>query len=236
MVWNSIALFLPGNMITLRAVSLRKCPISFPPQEVLQQGLAHILQFLRRTAVAQRPLSVHSTHTGLFFSQIYASTSLPVFVCILAYVYVYKCLCVFVWVCMCVCYPSPSVALHKKGWPASKIACCPGSASAVWLLFPRRWCVWLNWLMAQCEPVIFLAGWKWWITSGTALHPSLGLHVLNTLLNYVTEKSNWYRFGLKTACLSRNVWCCCTGTVIDLQLPAAQYIALPNVILLACLL
>ncbi|XP_053477635.1 leucine-rich repeat-containing protein 27 isoform X1 [Ictalurus furcatus] len=53
-----------GNMITLRALSLRNCPISFPPQEVLQQGLAHILQFLRRTAVAQRPLSVHSAHTA----------------------------------------------------------------------------------------------------------------------------------------------------------------------------
>ncbi|KAB5581570.1 hypothetical protein PHYPO_G00177240 [Pangasianodon hypophthalmus] len=54
-----------GNMITLRALSLRNCPVSFPPQEVLQQGLTHILQFLRRTAVAQRPLSVHSTHTAL---------------------------------------------------------------------------------------------------------------------------------------------------------------------------
>ncbi|KAK3554142.1 hypothetical protein QTP70_019074, partial [Hemibagrus guttatus] len=54
-----------GNTITLRALSLRNCPISFPPQEVLQQGLAHILQFLRRTAMAQRPLSVHSTHTEI---------------------------------------------------------------------------------------------------------------------------------------------------------------------------
>ncbi|XP_027030663.2 leucine-rich repeat-containing protein 27 [Tachysurus fulvidraco] len=54
-----------GNTITLRALSLRNCPISFPPQEVLQQGLAHILQFLRRTAVAQRPLSLHSTHTDM---------------------------------------------------------------------------------------------------------------------------------------------------------------------------
>ncbi|XP_036430485.1 leucine-rich repeat-containing protein 27-like [Colossoma macropomum] len=50
-----------GNVITLRALSLRNCPVSFPPQDVLQQGLAHILQFLRRKAVAQRPLSVHST-------------------------------------------------------------------------------------------------------------------------------------------------------------------------------
>ncbi|KAL6487002.1 hypothetical protein MHYP_G00036280 [Metynnis hypsauchen] len=50
-----------GNVITLRALSLRNCPVSFPSQDILQQGLAHILQFLRRKAVAQRPLSVHST-------------------------------------------------------------------------------------------------------------------------------------------------------------------------------
>ncbi|KAI4873919.1 hypothetical protein NFI96_009163 [Prochilodus magdalenae] len=49
-----------GNVITLRALSLRNCPVSFPPQDVLQQGLPHILQFLRRKAVALRPLSVHS--------------------------------------------------------------------------------------------------------------------------------------------------------------------------------
>ncbi|XP_060782207.1 leucine-rich repeat-containing protein 27-like isoform X2 [Neoarius graeffei] len=54
-----------GNMITLRALSLRNCPVSFPPQEVLQQGLTHILQFLRRTAVAQWPLSVHSAHMDM---------------------------------------------------------------------------------------------------------------------------------------------------------------------------
>ncbi|XP_072533122.1 leucine-rich repeat-containing protein 27-like isoform X1 [Salminus brasiliensis] len=45
-----------GNVITLRALSLRNCPISFPPQDVLQQGLSHIMQFLRRRAVAERPL------------------------------------------------------------------------------------------------------------------------------------------------------------------------------------
>ncbi|XP_017551979.2 leucine-rich repeat-containing protein 27 isoform X1 [Pygocentrus nattereri] len=50
-----------GNVITLRALSLRNCPVSFPSQDILQQGLAHILQFLRRKAVAQRPLSVHNT-------------------------------------------------------------------------------------------------------------------------------------------------------------------------------
>ncbi|KAG9275493.1 leucine-rich repeat-containing protein 27 [Astyanax mexicanus] len=45
-----------GNVITLRALNLRNCPISFPPQDVLQQGLAHIMQFLRRRSVAERPL------------------------------------------------------------------------------------------------------------------------------------------------------------------------------------
>ncbi|XP_062850892.1 leucine-rich repeat-containing protein 27-like [Trichomycterus rosablanca] len=48
-----------GNLITLRALSLRNCPITFPPQDVLQLGLPHILQFLRRTAMAQRPVSAH---------------------------------------------------------------------------------------------------------------------------------------------------------------------------------
>ncbi|XP_066536109.1 leucine-rich repeat-containing protein 27-like [Hoplias malabaricus] len=50
-----------GTVITLRALSLRRCPVSFPPQDVLQQGLAHILQFLRQRAIAQWPLSVHRT-------------------------------------------------------------------------------------------------------------------------------------------------------------------------------
>ncbi|KAI5107895.1 E3 ubiquitin-protein ligase LRSAM1, partial [Silurus meridionalis] len=54
-----------GNVITLRALSLRNCPISFPPQEVLQQGLTHILQFLRRSAMAQRPLSMDVADTDI---------------------------------------------------------------------------------------------------------------------------------------------------------------------------
>ncbi|XP_053358847.1 LOW QUALITY PROTEIN: leucine-rich repeat-containing protein 27-like [Clarias gariepinus] len=54
-----------GNLITLRALSLRNCPISFPPQEVLQQGLAHILQFLRRTDLARRPLSMRCAHADM---------------------------------------------------------------------------------------------------------------------------------------------------------------------------
>ncbi|KAL7889808.1 hypothetical protein AOLI_G00020660 [Acnodon oligacanthus] len=58
-----------GNVITLRALSLRNCPVSFPSQDILQQGLAHILQFLRRKAVAQRPLSVHGTLTACWPSE-----------------------------------------------------------------------------------------------------------------------------------------------------------------------
>ncbi|XP_076830364.1 leucine-rich repeat-containing protein 27-like [Brachyhypopomus gauderio] len=49
-----------GNMLTLRALSLRNCPVTFPPRDVLQQGLVHILQFLRQQSVARRPLSVRS--------------------------------------------------------------------------------------------------------------------------------------------------------------------------------
>ncbi|KAK1791799.1 hypothetical protein P4O66_013781 [Electrophorus voltai] len=49
-----------GNMLTLRALSLRNCPVTFPPQDVLQQGLMHILQFLRQQSAVRRPLSVCS--------------------------------------------------------------------------------------------------------------------------------------------------------------------------------
>uniref|UniRef100_A0AAY5EGI5 Leucine rich repeat containing 27 n=1 Tax=Electrophorus electricus TaxID=8005 RepID=A0AAY5EGI5_ELEEL len=53
-----------GNMLTLRALSLRNCPVTFPPQDVLQQGLMHILQFLRQQSVVRRPLSVCSILSG----------------------------------------------------------------------------------------------------------------------------------------------------------------------------
>lgn len=40
--------FLIGNMTSLKAINLRKCPIEFPPDDVLHQGLATILAFLRK--------------------------------------------------------------------------------------------------------------------------------------------------------------------------------------------
>ncbi|CAG6017933.1 unnamed protein product [Menidia menidia] len=45
-----------GNVITLRGLNLRDCPIRFPPQEVVHQGLPSILRFLR-SALAERPVS-----------------------------------------------------------------------------------------------------------------------------------------------------------------------------------
>uniref|UniRef100_A0A3P9P307 Leucine rich repeat containing 27 n=1 Tax=Poecilia reticulata TaxID=8081 RepID=A0A3P9P307_POERE len=45
-----------GNVITLRGLSLRDCPIHFPPKEVLQQGCYTILQHLR-TVLAEREVS-----------------------------------------------------------------------------------------------------------------------------------------------------------------------------------
>ncbi|KAJ4949386.1 hypothetical protein JOQ06_020901 [Pogonophryne albipinna] len=45
-----------GNVITLKGLNLRNCPITFPPQDIIDQGLQSILQHLRR-AMAQRPVS-----------------------------------------------------------------------------------------------------------------------------------------------------------------------------------
>ncbi|KAM3842815.1 leucine-rich repeat-containing protein 27-like [Diretmus argenteus] len=50
-----------GNVITLRALNLRNCPIRFPPQDVVHRGLQCILQYLR-SAMAERPVSVHKSH------------------------------------------------------------------------------------------------------------------------------------------------------------------------------
>ncbi|XP_066210957.1 leucine-rich repeat-containing protein 27 isoform X2 [Saccopteryx leptura] len=42
-----------GNVVTLRALNLRHCPLQFPPQLVVQKGVAAILSFLRDCAVAE---------------------------------------------------------------------------------------------------------------------------------------------------------------------------------------
>ncbi|XP_033882939.3 leucine-rich repeat-containing protein 27-like isoform X1 [Acipenser ruthenus] len=44
-----------GNLITLRALSLRQCPIEFPPEDIVHQGLQAILKFLRST-MAGKPI------------------------------------------------------------------------------------------------------------------------------------------------------------------------------------
>ncbi|XP_031435108.1 leucine-rich repeat-containing protein 27 isoform X3 [Clupea harengus] len=46
-----------GNVVTLKALNLRHCPISFPPPEVVQQGITAILPFLRRV-MAKRPVGI----------------------------------------------------------------------------------------------------------------------------------------------------------------------------------
>ncbi|XP_068424387.1 leucine-rich repeat-containing protein 27-like [Clinocottus analis] len=43
-----------GNVITLKGLNLRNCPICFPPQHIVSQGLWSILQYLR-SAMAIRP-------------------------------------------------------------------------------------------------------------------------------------------------------------------------------------
>ncbi|KAG7229871.1 hypothetical protein INR49_012395 [Caranx melampygus] len=45
-----------GNVITLKGLNLRYCPISFPPQDIVHQGVQGILQYLRSN-LAQRELS-----------------------------------------------------------------------------------------------------------------------------------------------------------------------------------
>ncbi|KAF7668617.1 hypothetical protein LDENG_00299610 [Lucifuga dentata] len=52
-----------GNVISLRGLNLRNCPITFPPQDILHQGLQCILQYLR-SAMAERPLSVRKSNPG----------------------------------------------------------------------------------------------------------------------------------------------------------------------------
>ncbi|XP_041646167.1 leucine-rich repeat-containing protein 27-like isoform X2 [Cheilinus undulatus] len=49
-----------GKVITLNGLQLRYCPVIFPPQEILNQGVKGILNFLRAT-LANRPVSVTKT-------------------------------------------------------------------------------------------------------------------------------------------------------------------------------
>ncbi|XP_034537486.1 leucine-rich repeat-containing protein 27-like [Notolabrus celidotus] len=49
-----------GNVITLRGLHLRNCPITFPPQDIVTQGVHSIMQYLR-TFLAMRPVSVMKT-------------------------------------------------------------------------------------------------------------------------------------------------------------------------------
>ncbi|XP_041116766.1 leucine-rich repeat-containing protein 27-like isoform X1 [Polyodon spathula] len=44
-----------GNLITLSALSLRQCPIEFPPENIVHQGLQAILKFLR-SAMTGKPI------------------------------------------------------------------------------------------------------------------------------------------------------------------------------------
>ncbi|XP_029926650.1 leucine-rich repeat-containing protein 27 [Myripristis murdjan] len=49
-----------GNVITLKALSLRNCPIRFPPQHIVYQGLPCILLYLR-SAMAERTVSARKS-------------------------------------------------------------------------------------------------------------------------------------------------------------------------------
>ncbi|XP_051883600.1 leucine-rich repeat-containing protein 27-like isoform X2 [Pristis pectinata] len=49
-----------GNVTSLKALNLRKCPIEFPPDGVLQQGLAIILAFLRKPGAIEAEHSAES--------------------------------------------------------------------------------------------------------------------------------------------------------------------------------
>ncbi|KAK0131001.1 Leucine-rich repeat-containing protein 27 [Merluccius polli] len=50
-----------GNVLTLKGLNLRNCPIRSPPQDIMHQGLERILQYLR-SAMAERPASVQRSH------------------------------------------------------------------------------------------------------------------------------------------------------------------------------
>lgn len=152
-LWMSHFLPFSGNVITLKGLNLRDCPIHFPPQEIVQQGLQSILQYLR-SALAHRPVSARKTPPGES-KALYLWTTQAACTCILA-------ICSF---------------CQRQDSTLTKIAPCPGTASLVWLLFPWRRRVQLSRLPTtttimrllpfHCSSsVIFLARWKWSITCG----------------------------------------------------------------------
>lgn len=53
---NFCFFFLAGNVITLTGLNLRYCPVTFPPQRIVDQGVQSILQYLR-SALARWPVS-----------------------------------------------------------------------------------------------------------------------------------------------------------------------------------
>ncbi|XP_076025399.1 uncharacterized protein LOC143015331 [Genypterus blacodes] len=53
-----------GNVISLRGLNLRNCPLTFPPQDIMHQGLQCILHFLR-SAMAERPVSIRKSNPDL---------------------------------------------------------------------------------------------------------------------------------------------------------------------------
>ena len=59
--------FLPlsflGNVLSLKGLNLRNCPIRSPPKDVVHQGLECILRYLR-SAMAERPVSVQRSRPG----------------------------------------------------------------------------------------------------------------------------------------------------------------------------
>ena len=45
--WHPTPVFCAGGVTTLKALSLRHCPLEFPPPLVVQRGLVAILTFLQ---------------------------------------------------------------------------------------------------------------------------------------------------------------------------------------------
>ncbi|XP_074194870.1 leucine-rich repeat-containing protein 27 isoform X3 [Rhinolophus sinicus] len=54
LLFGNLAMTCPGNVTTLTALNLRCCPLEFPPQLIVQKGLAAIRAFLQACA-AERP-------------------------------------------------------------------------------------------------------------------------------------------------------------------------------------
>lgn len=52
-----------GYLITLKGLNLRNCPITFPPHDIIDQGVQGILQYLKR-AMAQRQVHLAEPHSG----------------------------------------------------------------------------------------------------------------------------------------------------------------------------